>query len=142
MPHNPVHPSSFKIHPSALIPIYQWRGARPPLLDLETDQTGWLICLCLQREGDISLLPLSWQTNAMDEHHTPDPSHLYPTIHTQALDNHTLTTILNQLQREGWHTYGQLTLAFSGQETIPNFHQELQKHLWQTPQSSIKNQKS
>lgn len=143
-PDKPTHLPSYTLQPSALIPIYQWRGARPPLLDLDSDQTGWLVCLCLQREGDISLLPLSWQMNALDEHHMPDPKiqQIYPTIHTHALDSTTFSSILHQLQQEGWQSNGQLTMAFTGHDTVSDFQQEIQKHLWQTPQPPINTQRS
>lgn len=119
-------------------PVYHWRGGRHRLLDLEPDQTGWLTCLCLHREGDLSLLPLAWQSNAPDEHHLPTPDRQpYPTIETEALEETAVTHTLHQLQQDGWQIHGQLTLTFTGCDAIANFEQTYRHYLWQTPSKGI-----
>ena len=118
----------------AFVPGYHWRGGRHHLLDLQSDQTGWLTCLCLHREGDLSLLPLAWQASAPDEHHTLSPDEQpYPTIQTEALDNTAVTHTLRQLQQDGWHIHGQLTLTFTGCDALADFEQTYQQYLWRTP---------
>ncbi|PIE81435.1 MAG: hypothetical protein CSA11_03600 [Chloroflexi bacterium] len=127
MNQSPTHTTSF-------VPIYHWRGGRPHLVDLASDQTGWLACLCLQRKGDVALIPLAWQTNAADEHNNPDTAFpIIPTIHTQALDETAVTLTLQQLQQDGWEINGQLNLTFNGRDTLPNFQQHIQQYLWQIP---------
>ena len=127
------------IQTTSFIPIYHWRGGRPQVVDLESDQTGWLVCLCLHREGDLSLLPLAWQAQAPDEHHqlTPDEQP-YPTITTQALDDTAVSLTLRQLQQDGWQIQGQLTLTFTGLDTIAHFEQTERQNLWQTPNKKEK----
>jgi hypothetical protein len=127
------HPSSFIPHPSSLIPLYYWRGGRPWLLDLEPDQTGWLICLCLHREGDISLLPLAWQINAPDEHDDAQSTQPYPIIHSQALEKAAVSLTLAGLQQDGWHITGRLTIHFTGRDTEANFSQTTDRYLWRSP---------
>lgn len=128
--------NNFTHHPLSLIPLYFWHGGRPPITDLEADQTGWLICLCLNREGDLSLLPLAWQINAPDEHHTLAPGEQpYPTIHTEALDDAAVTLTLRRLQQDGWQLHGRLTLTFTGRDTVLDFEQTYRRYLWQTPNS-------
>lgn len=127
MNHSPFQAFSF-------VPIYHWRGGRHRLLDLETDQTGWLTCLCLGREGDLSLLPLAWEAHAPDEHHTLTPAeHPYPTIHTEAQEETAVAHTLHQLQQDGWQIHGQLTLTFTGRDAIANFEQTYHHYLWQSP---------
>lgn len=130
-----LHNSPFIIHnATTLVPIYHLRGARHQLLDLEPEQIGWLTCLTLHREGDLSLLPLAWQINTPDEHHEQNPEqHPYPTIHTQALQETAVTLTLQQLQQDGWQINGQLTLTFTGRDAINNFQKTYQQYLWQTP---------
>ncbi|MCB9009439.1 MAG: hypothetical protein H6656_19110 [Ardenticatenaceae bacterium] len=125
---------------ASFVPIYHWRGGRPQIVDLEPDQTGWLVCLCLQREGDLSLLPLAWQVQAPDEHHLLIPEEQpYPTIYTKALDDTAVSLTLQQLQQDGWHIQGQLTLAFTGRDAIANFEQTYRQYLWQQPTATDQN---
>lgn len=121
-------------HNFSFIPVYHWRGARPVLVDLEPSQRGWLVCLCLQREGDVCLLPLAWDTDAFMEEPNPDDNLPAPTFHTQAQDNTAVRLTLNNLQQSGWQINGRLTLHFTGCHTEPNFHQNTQHYLWHTPQ--------
>lgn len=126
---NPLSPQHI-----SFVPVYHWRGARHQLLNLETDQTGWLTCLCLHREGDLSLLPLAWQSNAPDEHHELLPAEQpYPTIYTEALDDTAVSHTLHQLQQDGWQINGQLTLTFTGCDAIANFRQTYRQYLWRPP---------
>lgn len=121
-------------HTASFVPIYHWRGGRPQVVDLETDQIGWLVCLCLHRQGDISLLPLAWHTEAPDEHCQLTPEEQpYPTVQTQALDDTAVSHTLHQLNQDGWHIQGQLTLKFTGCDAIANFDQTYRQYLWQTP---------
>ena len=129
MTNHPIQTTSF-------VPIYHWRGARPQLVDLEPDQTGWLTCLCLHRQGDLCLLPLAWQVDALDEHDTPTTTpHPHTTIYTTALDAAAVSQTLQQLQQESWQISGQLTLTYTGRDTTANFEQTYSQYLWQTPQS-------
>ena len=118
--------------PTALIPIYHWRGARPRLLDLQTDQQGCLISLLLTRQGDCCLLPIAW---VYDQPRDNDPDPLRPTIpqEHQALDQPTLDLILNQLTHEGWEISGRLDMNFTGIHTTPHFWQNLHPFLSPTP---------
>ena len=141
--HNPLHNSSFIIHNSTAVAVYHWRGARPWLLDLDSDQTGWLICLSLSREGDCSLLPIAWQEGAaeMDAElpavplHTPRPfpPPPIPTLRTEALDSEAVSLMLADLRQDGWRVNGRITLQFTGRDTEPNFQQIIETYLWQTP---------
>lgn len=127
MNHIPLQAISF-------VPVYHWRGGRHRLLDLESDQTGWLTCLCLHRDGNLSLLPLAWQAHAPDEHHNlTSDEQPYPTIHTEALEATAVTYTLRQLQQDGWQIQGQLTLSFTGSDAVANFEQTYRQYLWQTP---------
>ena len=108
------------------IPLYHWRGARPWLLDLTPDDNGWLLCLCLHRQGDIALLPIAWEQNALPVAHPPS-------FHGDALDDEACQLILGDLQSDGWQVNGRLTLRFTGTETDPNFWQTITTHLWQKP---------
>lgn len=117
---------------SSFVPIHYWRGGRLPIVDLEPDQAGWLICLTLQRAGDLSLLPLAWHTQAMDEHHTPETA-VFPTVDTTALDADAVQLTLQQLEADGWEINGRLQLTFTGRHTDPTFHQTTQTHLWHRP---------
>lgn len=118
---------------TSLVPVYHWRGARPWLVDLEPYQTGWLVCLCLQREGDVCLLPLAWEAEAMPEEPCLDDCLPFPTLNTQALESTAVRLTLNDLQQSGWQINGRLTLHFTGCHTEPNFHQNTQHYLWHTP---------
>lgn len=133
--------SSSATHTTSFVPLYYWRGSRPHIVDLQSDQTGWLTCLCLHREGDISLMPLAWQTQAPDEHHQLKPTEQpYPTIHTHALDNTAVTLTLQQLHQDGWQIQGQLTFTFTGCDAIANFEQTYRHYLWQQPSNSRPNE--
>ena len=122
------------------VPLYHWRGARPWLLDLTPDDTGWLLCICLYRQGDIALLPITWEQNVPPPHtqppslHSPSPT----AYHTDALDTEITLFTLRQLQNDGWQVNGRLTLRFTGSETDPDFWQTLTAHL----QSPTPNRKS
>ncbi len=104
------------------VPLYHWRGARPWLLDLTPDDTGWLQCLCLHREGEIALMPLSWEQNNQS---------IPTSFHADALDNEATKITLHELQGDGWQVNGRLTLHFTGTETIPNFWQTIHTQIWQ-----------
>ncbi|MCI0396698.1 MAG: hypothetical protein L0332_34820 [Chloroflexi bacterium] len=129
----PLSPQS-----SALIPIFHWRGARPWLLDLDSYQSGWAICLVLVREGDCCLLPVAWQqdTPALDDDDRwPSLPALcpwaHPTFHADALDHEALNLTLAGLRQEGWHVSGRLDVHFHGHDTTPDFWPEIHAYLWQ-----------
>lgn len=128
--------SKFQVQYTSFVPIYHWRGARPWLVDLEPDQTGWLICLCLQREGDVSLLPLAWQVDALDEHDEGGSTQPYPTVHTDALESAPVSLTLADLQKDGWQINGRLTIQFTGRETERNFEENMHRFLWHSPGDS------
>ena len=110
----------------ATVPLYHWRGARPWLLDLAEDEGGWLVCLCLQREGDCCLLPLAWEKTVVEL------AEAHPTIHTTALDSEAVQLTLSDMQRDGWHINGRLHLHFIGHQQDPTFTQ----YLWHSPVDS------
>jgi hypothetical protein len=100
------------------------------LLDLTPDDTGWLLCLCLHRQGDIALLPVAWDQNA------PSPPLSQPTaFYGDALDAEAVQLTLRDLQSDGWQVNGRLALQFTGVETDPNFWQVITTHLWQNRKS-------
>ncbi len=131
----PFHNSAFRLQPCALIPVYHWRGARPWLLDLEPEQSGWLIGLCLHREGDICLLPLAWQINNLEEENQDPSPYPHPQWHTAAHDQNAISLTLANMQRDDWQVQGHLTVHFSGRETRPDFNRQTRSYLWQTPRS-------
>ena len=116
----PLHNSSFLIHNSSAVAVYHWRGARPWLLDLTADDSGWLLCLCLQREGDVALLPLAWEQNAPAAD-TPGSWPFSPqaeTFHGDAPDAEACQLTLRDLESDGWQVNGRLTLHFTGAEIM------------------------
>lgn len=128
--------SSFIIHNSTTVPVYHWRGAHPLILDCQPDHTGWLICLQLTREGDTCLIPLAWDTNAFpDEMEEAELNDILPipTFHTQALDKTAVSHTLHQLHADGWQINGRLNITFTGSHSEPNFQQNYEQYLWQTP---------
>ncbi|RMD51075.1 MAG: hypothetical protein D6835_03700 [Candidatus Thermofonsia bacterium] len=132
---NPQTTSSYIIHNSAIVPVYYFRGALPPLMDTEPDHNGWLICLSLSREGDTCLLPLAWESQQITaDDPRPRLTPLQSTTHTHALYSSAVKNTLAQLQNNGWHINGRLTIHFTGADTEPNFHQQTQSCLWQTPE--------
>ena len=119
----------------AALPVYHWYGPRPELLDLEPDRRGWLICLNLQRDGDLCLLPLAWDQIQRSEDDlrprlTPLPP---PTPHTQAFHQQQIQQTIQQLTAEGWQINGRITLHFTGTDTEPHFDQTIHQYLWQSP---------
>ena len=83
---------------------------------------------------------LAWQVQALDEHHLLIPEEQpYPTIYTKALDDTAVSLTLQQLQQDGWHIQGQLTLAFTGRDAIANFEQTYRQYLWQQPTATDQN---
>lgn len=124
---NIPHPSSLNLQPSSLFPAYHWRGARPHLLDLNAAQSGWAICLVLNREGDCCLLPVAWL------HEQPDPEEEDPLrppypIAGGAFDEATLQLTIAEFEQEGWEVTGRLDATFTGRETDPHFQQHLRPY--------------
>lgn len=117
----------------ALAPIYHWRGARPWLLDLSEDEAGWMVTLCLQREGDCCLLPLAWQRGVPQTDLQPARPVPYPTINSEALDEGAAKLLLNDLRGDGWRVTGRLDWHFTGRETNAHFSEELFAFLWRQP---------
>ncbi|MCK5923873.1 MAG: hypothetical protein KAG66_23260, partial [Methylococcales bacterium] len=95
----PSHNSPFIIHNSALVPVYYFRGALPPLFELAEDYTGWLVCLSLSQDGHSCLLPLAWEQKQQTEddlrpfHHPP-----LPTFTSSAVDSEAVSLTLRSLQ--------------------------------------------
>lgn len=118
---------------TSFVPIYYWRGARPHLVDLEAHQTGWLVCLCLTREGDTCLLPLAWEENSVCDNDRPPPTGPVVTLNTAALDGTAVSLTLNDLQQAGWAVNGRLTIQFTGRETEAHFAENSNGFLWQSP---------
>ncbi|MCP4425282.1 MAG: hypothetical protein GY803_12370 [Chloroflexi bacterium] len=131
---------------TAAVPLYHWRGARPQLFDLDSDQTGWLICLSLGREGDCSLLPIAWQQGISDlnaglsaemdnpvNDSAPYPALPIPTIGTEALDSEAVSLTLADLRQDGWRVNGRITLHFTGYDADPDFQQTIEAYLWRKP---------
>jgi hypothetical protein len=121
---------------AAALPVYHWFGPRPELLDLAPDRRGWLICLSLQRDGDLCLLPLAWdQLQHSQDDPRPRLTPLPPaTPHTQAFHRQQVEQIVQQLVQDGWQVNGRLTLHFSGAESEPHFDQITHQYLWQLPE--------
>ena len=113
------------LHNSSAVAVYYWRGARPWLLDLTADDSGWLLCLCLHREGSIALLPLAWDQNVPSPD-TPHPSSFYG----DALDAEACQLTLRDLESDGWQVTGRLTLHFTGCQTDPDFWPTIHQSLW------------
>lgn len=129
--------TEFRPHLSSLVPIYHWYGSRPGLLDLDDDQTGWLICLLLERAGDRCLLPVAWlQEPSLRDDDRFLPAALaghprQPATQADALDNPTLAMALAGLRRDGWQVNGRLELHFHGRHSQPGFWNTLQPYLRQ-----------
>ncbi|MFN2137307.1 MAG: hypothetical protein ACK2UK_15210, partial [Candidatus Promineifilaceae bacterium] len=81
---------SFGVQATAFTPIFYWRGARPFFLDLTENESGWMICLRLQRDDDCCLMPLAWQQGAAHEGSPPGQPIPFPTRNSEALDLHTV----------------------------------------------------
>ena len=58
---NPIIPPA--TNHIAAVPLFYWRGAHPFPLTLTADDTGDASILVLGREGDICLMPLTWEQN-------------------------------------------------------------------------------
>jgi len=116
---------------SAIVPIYYFRGALPPIFDIAPDHDGWLTCLSLSRDGDTCLLPLAWETRQV----TPDDARTetWPTSHSHSLSAEAVHLTLADLEQYGWQVNGRFTIHFTGAHTDPTFHQTIQQYLWQTP---------
>jgi hypothetical protein len=120
--------------PVALTPLYFWRGARPDLLDLSSDQTGWAVALVLSREGDCCLLPIAW-LNETPEQDYEDYLRFIPTaaanlIQADALDRKALQLTLADLERDGWQVNGRLDIHFTGSAVAPDFWPTTLAYLW------------
>src|SRR5690606_41117261 len=97
---------------------------RPRVLDLPPEQSGWLVCLLLAREGDCCLLPLAWYEEQPDPWqdvpwHEPQP------LAVDVLEKdmaHMLETIL---VGDGWQLRGRLILDFTGCEAVANFREQI-----------------
>jgi hypothetical protein len=117
----------------SFVPLYFWRGARPDLVDLDVDQTGWAIMLVLVREGDCCLLPVVWLSETPDEdteYLRLNPAAAHHFIQSNALDREALDLTLSDLQGDGWQVSGRLDVHFSGRYTDPNFWPHIQTYLW------------
>lgn len=125
----------FSFHNSAAVAVYHWRGARPWPLDLTADDRGWLLCLCLEREGALALLPVAWEENPPSPQASdPLPFASHPSsFYGDALDGEAYDLTLRDLQGDGWQVNGRLVLEFVGAETDANFWQTIHQSLWQSP---------
>lgn len=114
---------------TAIIPVIHWRGARPDILDLSSDQAGWLLALVLVREGDCRLLPVAWlyEQPAKADEYLPST---WP-LEADALHTMAFKQTLSELDREGWQVSGRLEIHFTGQDIDPNFWPAIEAHLWQ-----------
>ena len=119
---------ALNFRPSAAIAVYRWRGARPPLLDLDAYQTGTLLCLVFTREGDCSLLPLAWRNEQPDPYDDDPFRPPYP-ISENALDVETMAQAKAELEGDGWQVSGRLDLHFTGRHTDARFWRGLEPFL-------------
>jgi len=120
--------------PIALTPLYFWRGARPDLLDLDSDQVGWAIALVLSREGDCCLLPIAWLNEIAGQDHEDylrlNPAAAAHLIQANALDQEALQLTLSDLERGGWQVSGRLDVHFTGCVVTPDFWPSTRAYLW------------
>ena len=93
-------------HSVAAVPVYRWRGAQPFPLELGEADTGTAICLLLHREGDVCLVPISWQANV------PPVARTHLNFRADALDGEALRLTLAELEGEGWAVIGRLEVHF------------------------------
>jgi len=115
-------------HPITAIPTYHWRGARPFILNLTPDDTGVVTILLLNRQGELCLLPISWEQNL------PLSLTSRPTFfHADAIDKESFHLTLSEFQQDGWQTQGLLNVTFTGRETTDAFWQIIHHQLWQHP---------
>ena len=128
-------PSPFNPHPSSLIPLYLWHGARPRILDQPPEQAGRLVCLLFAREGECCLLPIAWHEEL------PDPLQSVPWHQPQPLASGTLPPETMRyleaiLLGDGWQLTGRLLLQFTGREAVADFQQYINHLLNTHPQES------
>ena len=112
----------------ATVPLYRWRGARPEVLDLETDQQGALLCLLFGREGDCCLLPLAWRHEQVDPE-LDDPLSPPLLLLERALSSEEMALAKADLEADGWHLQGRLNLYFTGRYTDNRFWQSVSPFL-------------
>lgn len=115
---------------SAVTPVYHWRGARPFPLDLGEADVGATALLLLAREGDVCLLPLTWECNVPDDGPRGRP------FVADALDREALRLTLADLEGDGWRVAGRLDVRFTGQFAADDFWERTLGPLWQTPGDS------
>lgn len=114
-------------HSVAAVPVYRWRGAQPFPLDLGETDTGTAICLLLHREGDVCLVPISWQANV------PPVARTHLNFRADALDGEALRLTLAELGGEGWAVIGRLEVRFTGRFALDEFWAETLAGVWQPP---------
>jgi hypothetical protein len=120
----------------AATPLYSWHGAVPLPLSLGQDQSGWSLLLTLQREGELLLMPVAWDTvvtqpNAcLAKEPAPMPAVSW---HTEALDAQSFSLTLGRLINDGWQVVGCLHLHHTGANTRSDFNQLIERYLWQKP---------
>lgn len=124
--------SALFLQPFSLVPLYQWRGARPRVLDLPPEQSGWLACLLLAREGDCCLLPLAWYEEQPDPWrdvpwHEPQP------LAAGALEQDMARLLEAMLLGDGWQLRGRLILDFTGCRAVANFREQIDMMLGKRP---------
>ena len=122
-------PLPFTYLPSALIPVYHWHGARPPMLDLDENQSGWSIWLLYTREGDCCLVPLSWLIETPGLADDPRASLTPLPCQIDPFDPEALALTLQFLQNDGWQLTGRLDFHFTGCYADSNFWSSLQPYL-------------
>jgi hypothetical protein len=113
--------------------LFYWPGNSPWLLDLDTHQTGWCLCLVLARGEERCLWPVAWQRDVPDPEDEP---FLPSSFAADALDNKKLAVVLGGLVQDGWQVCGRLDVDFSGRTTRSNFWEEVQIYLWQKNEAS------
>lgn len=113
---------------TSFVPLWQWRGARPRLLDLDENQAGSLLCLLLVRDGDCCLLPLAWRYEQVAVE-PRDP--LQPTLPfaQAAIDGEAMRLAQSSLEQDGWRVSGRLDLHFHGLEATAHFWRQIETFL-------------
>lgn len=114
--------------PIAAVPVYFWRGARPFPFELTPAETGLSTLLVLGREGEVCLLPLTWDRNV-----DATNAHLTLPLHAHALDRDAFKRTLHDLRADGWEVNGRVDVRYAGEYTVEQFWPTIEALLWQSP---------
>jgi hypothetical protein len=114
---------------ASALPIIRWRGWRPLLLDMTSDEQGGQVFLVFGREGDLALLPTATVTYVCYEplgagdrwdaaQHGIDPVSV---SYSAAATDHAVWAAVRDLEADGWRVIGRLLATFHGVDTEDDF---------------------